>query len=106
MFLMMLLFLVLWMCYLFPYTARFTDTTRQIMKNCTVLAVANLPWTLLLAVLLLVGFFAVWYAPFLLLIAPALLTLGMNPVLEGIFRKYMSEEDLERERELDMEAKR
>ena len=105
-FLMMILFLILWACYLFTYTARFENTTKQIMKNCAMIAIANLPKTVLIAVLLVVGLLITYLIPVLIMLTPALLTWILNGILESVFRKYMSAEDLEREKELDMEAKR
>lgn len=105
-FLIIILFFILWMCYLFSYTARFENTTKEIMKNCAMIAIANLPKTVLLAVLLVVAVIIIIWLPFMIFLMPALLTWVMNVILESIYRKYMSPEDLEREKELDMEAKR
>lgn len=105
-FLVMLVFLVLWMCYLFSYTARFENSIKLIMRNCAMIAIANLPKTFLIFVLLVLAVFIVYLLPFLILLVPALVTWSLNAILENIYRKYMSPEDLEREKELDMEAKR
>lgn len=105
-FLVMLVFLVLWMCYLFSYTARFENSIKLIMRNCAMIAIANLPKAFLIFVLLVLAVFIVYLLPFLILLVPALVTWSLNAILENIYRKYMSPEDLEREKELDMEAKR
>lgn len=105
-FFIMLVFLILWSIYLFSYTARFENTTKLILKNCGIIAVANLPKTILLLVFLAAAVLIGCYLPFVIPFIPALLTWIINLVLESVFRKYMSVEELEREKELDMETKR
>lgn len=105
-FLFMLVFLILWGIYLFAYTARFENTTKIILKNCALIAIVHLPKTALLLVFLVVAVLIGVFLPFLIPFIPALLTWCMNVVLESVFRKYMTEEDLEREKEIDMEIKR
>ena len=46
---------------------------------------------------------AMYLVPFMLLVLPAAVMYIYDIILEKIFRKYMSEEDLKRELELDME---
>lgn len=101
-FIILFIFLILWGIYLFSYTARFENTTKQILKNCGIIAVANLPKTALLFVIFAAGILAGIFIPGLIPLIPALMTWGMNSLLESIFQKYMSKEDLEREKRLDM----
>lgn len=105
-FLFMLVFLILWGIYLFAYTARFENTTKIILKNCALLTIVHLPKTVVLLVFLVVAVLIGVFLPFLIPFIPALLTWCMNLVLESVFRKYMTEEDLVREKEIDMEIKR
>lgn len=105
-FLVMIVFLVLWMVYLFSYMARFENTIKQTMKNCGIIAIANLPKTFLIFVELVVFFIIFYFVPVISIFAPALLCLSFNLTLEKVYLKYMSPEDIEREKELEMEVKK
>lgn len=96
---------VIWCSYLFPYLARFENTTKIIMKNAAYIAILNLPKTLLLALLMLVFGLVVYIMPITILIVPAVLMWLENLILEKIFRKYMSEEDKAAEDEMNREYK-
>ncbi|MBO5371619.1 MAG: YesL family protein [Lachnospiraceae bacterium] len=104
-FIILFIFLILWGVYLFSYTARFENSTKEILKNSGIIAIANLPKTILLFVILVVGVLLGMFVPFVIPLIPAVFTWAMSMVLESVFRKYMSKEDLEREKELDMESK-
>lgn len=105
-FLILIILLVLWMVYLFSYVARFENSIKQTMKNAAIIAIANLPSSLLI-LLEIAGFFvAVYMISFLIIFVPALLGWVLNITLEKVYLKYMSPEDIEKEKELDMEAKK
>lgn len=89
--------------YLFPYMARFENNLKQSFKNAALIAIANLPWSLLLLVLLLAAMLITWMIPPLAFVLPAVYMLAANLILERIFRKYMSEEDLTAEQERNQE---
>lgn len=101
-FLIMIVFSIIWACYLFPYAARFEDGVKATMKNALLMMIIHLPWSLLILVLFAVAAIAVYIFPVLIFLMPALLFLTYDGILERIFRKYMSEEDLEREKENDL----
>lgn len=101
-FLIMIVFSIIWACYLFPYAARFEDGVKATMKNALLMMIIHLPWSLLILVLFAVAAIAVYVFPVLIFLMPALLFLTYDGILERIFRKYMSEEDLEREKENDL----
>lgn len=89
--------------YLFPYMARFENSLKQSFKNAALIAIANLPWSLLLLVILLAAALITWVIPPLAIVLPAGYMLAANLILERIFRKYMSEEDLTAEQERNQE---
>lgn len=95
--------ITMWGFYVFPYIARFENTTKNILKNTALIAISNAPWTLLLTVL----FFAMWIAIYLVtpivLVMPVLYNLLKNVILEKVFKKYMTPEDLELEAERNRE---
>ncbi|MCM1256659.1 MAG: YesL family protein [Roseburia sp.] len=104
-FLVMIVFFILWMVYLFSYTARFENTIKQTMKNCGIIAIANLPRTFLLLLEIVVFVLIFFFVPVLSIFSPTLLCLAFNLTLEKVYLKYMSPEDIEKEKELEMEAK-
>lgn len=100
-FLIMIVFSVLWGLYLFPYIARFEDNVKTTLKNSLLMMIIHLPWSLLVLLLFVIAALVVYFFPILIFLIPALLFLTYDAILERIFRKYMSAEDLEREKEND-----
>lgn len=98
-FLVFMALAVAWGIYLFPYIARFENSTKLALKNAGLIAIANLPWTVLLFVVLCVAILGVLCLPPMIFILPAAYMLIANLILEKIFRKYMSEEDIKAEEE-------
>ena len=94
-------FWAVWCVYIFAYSARFENGLKQTMKNAGIIALLNLPWSVVVLVLLLAGSLLVWLSPVSITFMPAVLTYLYDMFLEKIFRKYMTEEDLKREEELD-----
>ncbi len=88
---------MIWSSYLFPYISRFQDTTKAAARNCLYMVIMHLPASLaLLAILIGAAALAVC-VPIGLAVAPVACVWLDNLVLEPVFRKYMSEEDLEAE---------
>ena len=102
-FAVLMMFATMWAIYLFPYIARFENQTKMILKNAALIALGNLWKTLLLFVLLLAAAFAVYIFPPAVFIIPCVYMLLANFILEKISQKYMSPEDLEAEKERNME---
>lgn len=88
-----------WASYLFPCIARFENKTWLLMRNAFIMAILNLPWTVLLLVPFILAIVLLGAFPPLLFIVPALYMCCSVPILERIFRKYMSSEDLAAEEE-------
>lgn len=88
------LFCILWALYLFPYISRFDIPTKAAMKNCALIALANFPQSLLLLLLFAVCTFGFVCLPLLNVFIPSVYMFFANKLLEKIFQKYMSEEDL------------
>lgn len=103
-FAILLVFEAAWAIYVFPYMARFENTTKQVLKNTAYIAVANLPKTIIMVVVLAAVMLSVYLYPVILVIIPAIFMLLVNLLMEKIFRKYMSEEDLEAEEERNRES--
>lgn len=101
-FLVLTAFGIGWACYLFPYIARFENTIKATLKNGILLEIRHLPWSLLLIALFLVCVLATYIMPLFIMLFPTVLALTFDFILERLFRMYMSEEDLEREKENDL----
>ena len=100
-FLIMAMFAFVWTIYTFAYCARFELNTKGILKNGGLLAIANLPWSFLILLILLVGIIVVYIVPITLLVMPVGVTSLFNVILEKVFRKIMSPEDLKAAKEDD-----
>ena len=98
-FIMLFLFVTAWSIYIFPYMARFENTTKLILKNAGFIAIGNLGKTILMLALLAITAFAIYIVPFFIIILPAIYMLTVNIIMEKIFLKYMSEEDRAAEEE-------
>lgn len=85
---------ILWGLYLFPYLSRFDVPNKAAMKNCALIALANMPQSLLLLLLFAACTFGFVCLPLLNLFIPSLYMFFANRILEKIFRKYMRPEDL------------
>ena len=92
-FTVMEIFVIMWAMYLFPYIARFENTTKATMKNSVLIAFANLPRTLLMFAVLVIGVLLIYLFSYSIVLIPGLCTLIINYPMEKIFRKYMSEEE-------------
>lgn len=92
-----------WVLYLFPYIARFENTTKVAMKNSGIIAIANLPWSILLLVIFVIALVLFFVFPVISMFVPVIYTVIANRILEKIFRKYMSPEDLRAEEERNQE---
>ncbi|MCI5872812.1 MAG: DUF624 domain-containing protein [Clostridiales bacterium] len=102
-FLIFILLIVMWATYVFPYIARFENKLLQVLKNTALIAIANLPWTFVLLVVLIVSALLVWAMPPVLVIVPSVYMLIANFILEKVFLKYMSKEDIATEEERNRE---
>lgn len=81
------------------YIARFADGVGRTLKNSLLIMLAHLIKALLQTLLLAVFVIAVIYFPPAILVAPAAYMLLSSYILEQIFGKYMSPEDVKTEQE-------
>ena len=102
-FTIVLAFVIMWAVYVFPYIGRFANTTKAIMKNALLLAFAHLPKTLLVFAMFVGCAVLLYLFGFLIVLLPGLYMWIKSYIMEGIFRKYMSEEDRESEDERNRE---
>lgn len=87
----------MWSRYWFPYIARFENKNKDVLKNTFRMAVMNIQWSFLAFVIFAVELILYFLIPGCMLFMPAVFMLLTNFVLEKVFVKYMSSEDLEAE---------
>lgn len=92
---------LIWFMYVFAYMARFEDGMKKTLKNAALMAVANPLYSLLVLVLLAAALYVCSITIFLWWFVPAFAMMLVNLVLEKVFRKYMTEEELAQEQEND-----
>ena len=102
-FIIMALIAAAWAIYTSAYISRFEQVTKITLKNTILILIANLPWTLLVIVILVVSLILVWILIPLIFILPVGAALTYEFIFERIFRKLMNEEDRLREEEKDKE---
>lgn len=101
-FIIMLLYVLVWIMYTYCYTARFEVSVKNVLKNAAIFQIVHLPWSLFILALLIAVTFMIILLPPLLFLMPAALFASYEMIMEKkIFRKYMSEEDLQKELEDD-----
>lgn len=98
------LLITMWAVYIFPSIARFSNPTKIVMKNCLLLAILNLPRSVLLVLIFVISVLLVLIVPMSIIFIPVVYMLLSGMILEKIFRKYMSPEDLAMEQELNRES--
>ena len=98
-FLVLMALITIWSLYFFPYVARFENTTKNLLYNTLLISILNLKWTLLLAGLFAFAWVLIYMYPPVGLIMPAMYHLFKTKIMERIFQKYMTPEDLEAEAE-------
>ena len=92
-------FMIIYITYIFGYIARFENSLKNILKNSAYFSIRHL-----LRSILLLGTFAVavaflFFFPIAIALLPPLYMYVVSAILESVFKKYMSEEDLAMEEE-------
>ena len=93
---------LIWFMYVFAYMARFEDDSKTTLKNAAIMAFTNLRYSLIVLVLVAGTIYVCKVVPFFSWFIPAIAMVFLNVVLEKVFRKYMSEEELAEEQQNDM----
>lgn len=93
----------MWAEYLLPCLARFNNTITQTLRSCALIALMNIPASVLQLVILAATALAVLIYPLAIVVVPAGGTLLNCYILERIFVKYMSAEDRKKEELIEPE---
>ena len=84
--------------YVFAYIARFEMETKTARKMAIRLLLENPGWSVVLLLLFAALVAGVFLVSFVGILAPAVYMAVANRVLERVFQKYTTQQDLERER--------
>lgn len=86
-----------YMIYIFAYTARFRAGMKLTFKNAGIMSVVHFPTSLLILAGEIVCGLGIFILPILAVILPGIYCFICNLLLEKVFKRYMSDEDLEHE---------
>lgn len=75
--------------YVFPYLSRFEVKLKQLFKNSFFLSIRHFPSTILMFIIVVLGFLASLTIPPLIMIMPGIVILLQSFLVERIFKKYM-----------------
>lgn len=92
-----------WANYVFSYMARFEDKLRRIFRNTLVIMFVNLIWSLLVLIMFAVACYVVYIFPPVIVIIPAAYMVCLDDVVERVYVKYMTPEQVAEEKERNME---
>lgn len=94
-FLILLAVITGWAQYIFAYVARFSDPSKEVLKLTAYIAVANFPRTIGMVLVAGAGLYIVYrFAPAILFV-PVMGMIIVNSMMEKVFVKYMSPEQIE-----------
>lgn len=93
---------LMWALHVFPFLSRFENKLKRSLMNCVYFSIRHFVTTVFLLVLLIVAMIVLFLFPVAVVIVPALYMLLASFLLEPIYRRYMSEEDLRTENERNM----
>lgn len=96
------IFLFLFAVWVLCSIARFNNSLKNIMKNASILMIRHIGTTLLILLIAVAGVVSMMLLPITMIILPAVMVWLMSEVMERVFKKYMTKEELEQEAKKDM----
>ncbi|MGN0298991.1 MAG: YesL family protein [Lachnospiraceae bacterium] len=102
-FLAVSLFYFIEVLYIFPVLARFSNTTKNLMKNALLIGIRDLPKTILIVLIHVAVFVLIWSFPPAIIFGMALAAFLSSYLFVKIFDRYIPKEDEERNRYTDEE---
>ena len=97
------LVVTLWTQYWYPYLSRFEDKTKNLLQNTLIMLLSDffrsVKMLLLLLACLVIAFFALLYAPALLILLPGFYVFIGNRTVDKVFGRYISEPEADAEAE-------
>lgn len=98
-FLVLLIFTSVWSIYHFAYIARFANSFKESFKISAIIMIANIGWSVAIIAVVIVLLLLMYRFMILIVFAPGIFACALHPILEKVFRKYMSAEDIAKEDE-------
>ncbi|WP_028242890.1 YesL family protein [Pseudobutyrivibrio ruminis] len=98
-FLVLLIFTIVWSIYHFAYIARFANSFKESFKISAIIMIANIGWSIAIIAVVIVLVLLMYRFMILIVFAPGIFACALHPILEKVFRKYMSAEDIAKEDE-------
>jgi len=98
-FLVLLIFTIVWSIYHFAYIARFANSFKESFKISAIIMIANIGWSVAIIAVVIVLLLLMYRFMILIVFAPGIFACALHPILEKVFRKYMSAEDIAKEDE-------
>ena len=98
-FLVLLIFTSVWAIYHFAYIARFANSFKESFKISAIIMIANIGWSVAIIAVVIVLLLLMYRFMILIVFAPGIFACALHPILEKVFRKYMSAEDIAKEDE-------
>ncbi len=92
---------LIWFAYVFAYMARFENGIKATLKNAAVMAFSNIGYSLGVLAVMAAALYSCYLINILIVVVPAIAMALLNALLERVFRKFMTEEELEAELEND-----
>lgn len=94
--LILFLGIILWMLYIFPYIARFTDNTKRVLKNSLIMAGANFTKTIGMAAVFAGILCLIYTSPMSIVFLPGAYMFIKVSVLEEIFRQSIIDKQVQK----------
>ena len=91
-------YLIVWGLYLFAYISRFDTDAKNARKMCARLILENPLWSVALLLVFGICVLSVILVSFVAIVIPAVYIALANGILERVFQKYMTEQDMQKER--------
>jgi uncharacterized membrane protein YesL len=98
-FLVLLIFTSVWAIYHFAYIARFANSFKESFKISAIIMIANIGWSVAIIAVVILLLLLMYRFMILIVFAPGIFACALHPILEKVFRKYMSAEDIAKEDE-------
>ncbi|QFJ54979.1 YesL family protein [Pseudobutyrivibrio xylanivorans] len=98
-FMVLFVLTIVWAIYHFAYIARFSNGFKASFKISAMFMILNFGWSIVLLGEVVVLLLLIYRFPIFLLFSPGMISCAIHPVLERVFRKYMSPEDIKKDQE-------
>lgn len=93
--------LYIWTKYWFPYISFIEDNTRTVLKNCWIIMVENIHWSLVILALLALMLLLMYFCPGVLLLLSVVYMALDGLIFNRIFKKYMPPETEDDDRKVE-----